>query len=1536
MKRHRRILCAVFIAAAVPGCLDDGKDPTTAHESIVQLAVEALPAGGMSAAELNDTFRTYGDTSGKWNGGDSTTSVALPDGRLAWLFSDTFLGPINADGTRPRSAPMIHNALVVQDGAQLIDTRTGGSAASPASLVGGDQDGQGDNAGYWVSDGTIEGGNLKVLYGHYRRTGPGGLDIAFTGTWLATFALPSLTVQSLMDLQRGATISWGSAILEDGGFTYIYGSEFAADGMKFGHVARVPAGGLGGAWQYWTGASWSSQRTDSARIISGVGTGFAMQKIGAQYVLVTVEGNLVFNAAVVAYTASSPTGPFTGPIALYTAPELQPGTSVLVYDTRVHPELARSGMLLFSYNVNSLALDDNYADARLYRPRFVEIAWPPPVPNPSTLPATPTNLAVSVNDEGVVRLSWNASAGATRYWVYLQDMTAGQTHPARLPIAMTATSTDLSMPRSDHTYRLSVAAENASGEGPRSAVVSVTPRIPVPLAPTGVTAIADTAGGVTVSWSTAPRVLSYQVFRRDVTAGQTTFDGMAKVDGATTSQAQQWLTSAHVYEFYVVAENGGGPSVPSAMVRATVRYDLPAVPTGLTATSNSDGSINVRWTAPGGSGVWFWVYQRDLTAGETAYTKLPLPITTGREMLATLLLHAHEYEFAVSAFNGGGESARSATARATARYPAPPAPTNLVASPGDGSVILHWNATAPDHWYWMYQRDVTAGDTAFSRLPLPISQGSTMTAAYLTNTHTYEFKVTAIGPGGAEGPASAAMQATPNVPLPGKPTSLTATRNQDGTITLAWSTPSANVWHAIYMRDATAGEAWRRLPLPVTQGTTFLASVLTHEHTYEFKVAATNAAGESPTSDVASATCRFTPPPAPTGLHGNTSGDGSADLSWTAPMPNLLYWVYYRDVTAGESFARIIFPTPNPFATLGLLRGGHIYEFKVTAANQGGEGPASTVVRVTATGGLPAAPTNLSAVAGNGQVTLQWSASTTANVGYWIEFRESPGTWQRTAFPVPGCCTFTAAFLANGTTYEFRVRATNIHGDGAPSNVVSARPMPPAPAAPTGLTVTTGDAVANLGWTASSTANVSYWIEYTANGGSWQRLPFPLSTCCTFPVGSLLNGTNYQFRIRATNLAGDSAPSNTVSARPMPPFPQPPSGLSVTPALGKATLRWNASPTRNVWYLVEFAPNGGGWERATYPVTTCCSVTLDFLPAASYQFRIRSTNLAGDSAPSSTVSVTMPLPPAPTGFIAEPLGPYEARLTWNPVAGADAYIIYHGVMSGQFPPAMTALAYPLPGHSTSFVAGSLVQRGIHVWAVAASKYGRVGASTFATMVPLMENPSYFEARWRYFDGGAPEGGQKARTHVRTASWDGGIVVVRAFIRPGGVGQYSPVGDGPEGFSPSPYRSARMHVAWDTGRGEVGVLAQKSCIFGICRPALPIRFASSTISDRTPVSTNFVWFDTTSGDNLRFHWKVGNSYANGIWDLGNIDTTATITRSSGADYSARLRTDHFPTYEVYQYPHYTPGGAREYRQLVTCDQFEIDGLTDTPAEQRDCP
>ncbi|MFD2764296.1 fibronectin type III domain-containing protein [Micromonospora eburnea] len=1603
------------------------------------VARAAPPPGGMSAAQLTAAFAGYGDTSGRWNGGDSTASVELPDGRVAWLFSDTFVGPVNADGSRPPFQPMIHNSMVVQDGDALTETLTGGTAEEPRSLVGGEHDGDPAEAGHWVADGTVEGTTLRVLYNHYRRTGTHPLDVKLSGTSLASFDLPDLTLRSLTPLPLSDRIAWGSAILEDGDTTYVYGTSLLNDAgpVKSVYLAKVAAGQLAGAWQFWTGAGWSERESDAARLMGGVTTAFGVQKVGGQYVLVTVDGNLVFNSEVVAYTATSPTGPFTGPIHLFRAPEPQPGREVIVYDARLHPGLARSGKLLVSYNVNSLADGDNQTDARLYRPRFTEVDWPRPAPDPATLPPVPAGLTVAADQQRNARLTWTASPGATGYRIYRRDVSYGQSHPVRLPNDLPASPfTDAGL-ADGHLYEYSVASVNANGESARSAPVAVTARggptqegtfqtapegsavtgsylvdlrdsaaageygikeiadrlvaryggslkyvysaglggfsvsgmtdaqarqlatdpavevveedrqgsvagaggvqadppswgldridgkvdqryvypstgagvtayvidsgimtthadfgaqraefgysvfqnaplgckahgthvagiiggstygvakdvrlvdvqvscdgllasdlvkgvdwvtehaklpavanmsvvvpaveeangvvkavqgmidkgvtvvaaagndngdarsrmpaampevitvgatnsgderwdeqsrgsnygpvldlfapgaditsawigydhdeevgsgtsqaaphvagaaalvlqahknytpeqvtaallgqaeadvvrnpgngspnlllrVAPPLneAPTGLTATPADDGTINLAWQPVNADgVSYQVSQRDVTAGQPTATPWDTNVWSGTTAVARALVPDHTYEFTVAAVNTMAVSPQSNVATAKSTIAPPPAPSGLTATAQGNGTIKLTWTEPQPD-VWYWVYQRDVTADEQEFTKLPLPLTECCSLEAGFLVHGHRYEFKVSATNRGGEGPASEPASATAYFDAPAPPTNLRATPGDGRATLTWDPSPTDDvWYWVYQRDVTENE-GWEQLPLPLSDCCTLTAQFLANGHEYEFKVTATR--GSESVASNVVRVKPMPAKPGKPTNLRLQPLGTGEITLTWDAPGPDLYYRVYWRDVTAGETtFRRSDLP-TDKTTATWGLLTHLHVYEFKVTGENLSGEGPASDPVQAKSQVALPKAPTNLRATTAGSLEIDLSWDAPGPNVLYWVYWRDVTAGETtFRKSQYPTDQTEATWQYLTDKHVYEFKVSATTAAGEGPASATARATAVGIAPQPPTNLKATPGDGVVRLTWTASTTAGVNYVVYLRDtSKGqSWQKLPYPVGSCCTFTAEYLTNGDTYEFKVAATNAGGESKPSNVVTAKPMPPFPQPPTNLRATAGNGEVKLAWSASPTPQVYYWIEYRKAGGSWTRLKYPLSTCCTFTVDYLNNGTTYEFRVRATNVAGDSNPSNVDSARPMPPFPQPPSNLSATAAGdGKVKLTWSASPTSQVYYWIEYRKAGGSWIRMEYPVTTCCSFTAKYLTnGVTYEFRVRATNLAGTSAASNADSARPmpPFPQPPSNLRATP-GDSQVKLTWS--ASSTPNVLYN-------------------------------------------------------------------------------------------------------------------------------------------------------------------------------------------------------------------------------------------------------------------------------------
>lgn len=314
--------------------------------------------------ELTNLFNAYSDSGVGWTGADSTYSVTLPDGRVVWIFSDTFLGPVNPDGSGPRTAPFINNSFVVQFGTALT-TRHGGTAQEPASLVAP------ETGWYWAGAGILGAGTLDVTYLQFHRTGDGSFDFAWDRSVLVRFDVATLEPIDTTDLPSAVPDLHSAAWLtNDDGHPYIYRVEdLGAD--KYLHIARVTGVDLRGDWEFYTGRAWSTDEAASARILRGVSNEHSVTRVGDRWVLITQDTTEPLSARIVAYFADTPTGPFTDKTLIYTTPET--GGNVFTYNPHAHPELSADGKLVVSYNVNSLVPDDLYADISIYRPRFLDV-----------------------------------------------------------------------------------------------------------------------------------------------------------------------------------------------------------------------------------------------------------------------------------------------------------------------------------------------------------------------------------------------------------------------------------------------------------------------------------------------------------------------------------------------------------------------------------------------------------------------------------------------------------------------------------------------------------------------------------------------------------------------------------------------------------------------------------------------------------------------------------------------------------------------------------------------------------------------------------------------------------------------------------------------------------------------------------------------------------------------------------------------------------------------------------------------------------
>jgi hypothetical protein len=255
-------------------------------------------------------------------------------------------------------------------------TVTAGTHEHPESLVGPtvtappwDPSGTNDHW-YWNGDGIVDGGKLRLLeYAQAPTDGDPPFNFEWTGTDIATFS-KDLRLEKVTPTYSQGNVSWGVELMRCGGWTYIYGAE-GVPFDKYMHVARARVGHLADRdWEFFTGSGWSRDPNASARVLDNVGSSYSVTPVDGRYVLTTSDATL--GDKIYVATADSPTGPFTGWTAVYTAPEAGNGIYA-PYNIAAHPELSRPGELVISYNVNTWAISDIYANANNNRPRFLDL-----------------------------------------------------------------------------------------------------------------------------------------------------------------------------------------------------------------------------------------------------------------------------------------------------------------------------------------------------------------------------------------------------------------------------------------------------------------------------------------------------------------------------------------------------------------------------------------------------------------------------------------------------------------------------------------------------------------------------------------------------------------------------------------------------------------------------------------------------------------------------------------------------------------------------------------------------------------------------------------------------------------------------------------------------------------------------------------------------------------------------------------------------------------------------------------------------------
>jgi hypothetical protein len=341
---------------------------------IISTALSIAEIGAVMAAEVDSVFNAmFRRDIGGWVAADATFSIYLPDGRILWLFGDTFIGKEESDGSIAPGAVMIRNSAVIQDGDSLR-TLYRGTPSAPDDFIPTENP---DSTWYWPEHGIVFNDTLRIFVARYRTNpdGPPGFQFEFDGNDIANFTWPNVEFINSFSVPYYSVneVIYGDRILTDSIYLYIYGrkEENKEYNIAYPHLARAKADSLTGAWEFYNGSGWTSDPAASLKINSfQVSQQYGVFKHQGKYVLLTQD--IWFSTSIWSFTSSAPTGPWTNKKLIYETPKL--ADNAFTYNAYPHPQFDDNNMLLFSYNNNG-DFWEIFNNADLYRPVFVRVPY---------------------------------------------------------------------------------------------------------------------------------------------------------------------------------------------------------------------------------------------------------------------------------------------------------------------------------------------------------------------------------------------------------------------------------------------------------------------------------------------------------------------------------------------------------------------------------------------------------------------------------------------------------------------------------------------------------------------------------------------------------------------------------------------------------------------------------------------------------------------------------------------------------------------------------------------------------------------------------------------------------------------------------------------------------------------------------------------------------------------------------------------------------------------------------------------------------
>jgi hypothetical protein len=248
-------LAAVLVAACAPVT---GPAPPPPEQPVSRYCAPSVPN---SAAAYQAAFDALRRTYTEWAGADGAVPVRINATRTVWMFGDTYIGRVLANGLISPSDRLVNNSFVVQDG-RCFSPLMGGVPLARTDFIADPAPGQ----WYWPAGAVTDGGALRVFLLRLAAA-PGGFGFQALDMRVATFSIPTLTQQGApVPVPGDPSKPFGSTAFSNPNdtFVYLYGAFSSGESNQLDapeqrhYVARAPKGSVanGATWEYWDGVAW--------------------------------------------------------------------------------------------------------------------------------------------------------------------------------------------------------------------------------------------------------------------------------------------------------------------------------------------------------------------------------------------------------------------------------------------------------------------------------------------------------------------------------------------------------------------------------------------------------------------------------------------------------------------------------------------------------------------------------------------------------------------------------------------------------------------------------------------------------------------------------------------------------------------------------------------------------------------------------------------------------------------------------------------------------------------------------------------------------------------------------------------------------------------------------------------------------------------------------------------------------------------------------------------------------------------------------